>query len=170
MEEETMLKATAKGWLGTHWQISGGDDQPAIALELASIRSQATWNLDGQQYRVFRERAGDRPFVLTVDGQRLASATRTSFWRRTFRVSADGGMWTLAMTSAWRGRWELSDGAGSVGSIQVIGLLQRSTLIDLPDTLPIPLRIFMAAMVLLFARDDTTGSVAGVTASTAAMS
>lgn len=160
-----MLKATNQSWSGTRWLISAPAGQPAATLELASIRSSATWSLDGRQYRLFRERGGERALALEADGQPLATATRTSLWRRTFVVRADGNEWTLTMASAWKGRWELSGAAGVLGSIHQVGFWRRSALIDLPETLPIELRIFLAAIVLLFARDD---DAAGVTASTAA--
>ncbi|HYF65915.1 MAG TPA: hypothetical protein VD886_24000, partial [Herpetosiphonaceae bacterium] len=149
-----MLKATNQSWSGTRWQISADDGQPAATLELASIRSAATWSLGGRQFRLFREQGGERALALEADGQRLATATRTSLWRRTFIVRAGGDEWTLAMVSAWKGAWELSGPAGALGRIQPVGVWRRSALIDLPDELPIELRIFLAAIVLLFARDD----------------
>lgn len=162
-----MLKATAQGWLGTRWLISAPDGQPATTLDLASIRAGATWSLAGRQYRLFRERGGQRALVLEADGQRLATATRTSLWRRTFAVRAAGDEWTLALASVWKGRWELSTPAGALGSIQPAGVWRRSALIDLPDALPIELRIFLAAIVLLFVRDDdTVGSTAATTSAT----
>jgi hypothetical protein len=161
-----MLKATAKGWFGTRWQISADRDQPATTVELASIRRGATWSLAGRQYRLLRERGGARPFVLEADGQRLAEASRTSRWRRRFQVSAGGVEWTLAMTSSWKGRWELSDQTGRRGSIQPATMWRRSMVIDLPETLPLAEQIFLTAIVLLFARDDDSAAVAAVVAST----
>jgi hypothetical protein len=165
-----MLKANARGWMGTRWQIGADDSPPAITLELASVRARATWTLDGQEYQVFRARDGGRPFVLEAGGQRLAAATRPSLWRRSIQVSAGGGEWTLAQTSSWRGRWELSDRTGRIGSIQPASLWRRSMLIDLPETLPIALRIFVAAIVLIFARDDESGATAATVASTSSFS
>jgi hypothetical protein len=161
-----MLKATAQGWFGTRWQISADNNQLTTTVDLASIRAGATWSLAGRQYRLFRERGGDRPFVLESDGQRLAAASRPSIWRRRFQVSAGGREWTLAMTSAWKGRWELSDGSGTRGSIQPASMWRRSMLIDLPETLPPAVQIFLTAIVLLFARDDDSGAMAATVAST----
>lgn len=165
-----MLKATAQGWSNTRWLISTDEGRPAATLELAGIRTAATWSLDGRQYRLSRERGGKRALVLEADGQRLATATRTSRWRRTFAISAAGAEWTLAMASVWNGRWELSGPAGALGRIQPAGFWRRSALIELPEALPIELRVFLAAIVLLFARDDDTAGATTAATSTAAIS
>jgi hypothetical protein len=62
---------------------------------------------------------------------------------------------TLRATSAFTRELILLDGSSQIGSISPEGLVGRRAIVDLPDEMPLPVRIFITWLALRLWDSDT---------------
>ena len=136
-----MLRSTRRGFFRHSYEISE-DGRPAATLT-GTRREGCTFEVDGEQYRVARE--GRKAFVLTGPWGEAARAERAG--SRTWTISSLHVPLELVRTSIWKETWEVRRFGEPVGTLSKDGAFKNTSTADLPDDLPLPLRLFIVCLV-----------------------
>jgi hypothetical protein len=136
----TMLQSTRRGLFRHSYDVT--EDGLPVATLTGVRREGVVFENDGAEYRVARH--GYKSFTLTGPVGELARADRTN-----------GRMWTIySMTDAlelvqpsmWKEAWQLNRYGQVAGSLRKDGAFKRTSSADLPDDLPLPLRLFIVSV------------------------
>jgi hypothetical protein len=99
-------------------------------------------------------------FILRQGDLELARAEKPSAFHRSFDVVHDGRSYTLGAESALRRKFVLKENGEAVGSVSPLNAFTRKCIVDLPTSIPLPVRVFMIWLViLLWKRDSDTAAV-----------
>ena len=154
------LKAIPKGWWS--WTFRIFDDEAWIGeIAFSWMREAGEVKLAGTNYRLYRQRTFGGLFVLEKNGETIAQAEKPSALARSFNVYHGGKIYTLAAESIFRRKFVVREAGSIIGSIAPERALCRDARIDLPVTLPLPVRLFMVWLtLLLWKREaDSAGAV-----------
>ncbi len=135
-----MLRSTRRGIFRHSYEVS--EDGRAVATLTGTRREGCAFQVDGESYQV--SRSGYRAFTLSGPAGELARAERAD--RRTWRITSAAEIFDLVRTSIWRETWEL----------------RRTSSADLPDDLPLPIRLFVVCvMETLWERSRQSAAAGG---------
>jgi hypothetical protein len=92
----------------------------------------------------------------------IAVAERPSAWKDRFVFEHGGNRYELKKESAWRSGFILSrDGVGLVGFVRWRGFFNREWTVDVPEELPLEVRVFVVWLVIiLWKREDSAAGAA----------
>jgi hypothetical protein len=148
-----MLTAVPKSWFSWDFTVMEGA-QTVGDIDISCWREKGVITVEGADYRVYREGLMSGDFILASDDTVMARATKPSAFRRTFIVEHAGRQYTLRATSALCRSFELLDHDRVVGTLSPRGLFTRRAAIELPETLPLSVRVFIIWLaVILWKRD-----------------
>jgi hypothetical protein len=148
-----MLQIVPTHWYS--WNVTVRDaSRPVAAIATSWWREKGTLTIDGVTYRVSREAPLFGAFVLEHAGRVLAQAEKPSIFRRAFVIRHAGRAYTLRPESMFRRAFVLRDGSRPVGSITPTNFLTRKAAADLPDDLPLPVRMFIVWLTVISWRRD----------------
>ena len=162
-----MLKAVPKSWFSWGFTVLDGA-QPIANIDISCWSEKGTLLVLGLPYKVYREGMMSGTFLLESDGTILARAVKPSAFSRSFIVEHAGRK--LALRSTFFGRYRLLEGDREIGSISPETICFRRANVNLPEDLPLPVRLFILWLViLLWKRDsDAAASTAAFVAVVAA--
>jgi hypothetical protein len=149
-----MLEVIPKAW---SYAFSVTDEGESIAqtTNLSWWRDHSDLRVDGNTYRARRDGGS---YVLESEGKVVARAKRPRLFARGLNIEHLDHRYTLRAKSAFRRQFVLMDGATQIGSIAPQGVFTRKAAADLPETLPLSLRVFIIWLVMtLWKQDDATG-------------
>jgi hypothetical protein len=135
-----MLQSSRRGLFRHSYDVT--EDGRPVATLTGVRREGVVFEADGSEYRVARN--GYKSFTLLGPAGELARADRTN-----------GRMWTIySMTDAlelvqpsmWREAWQLNRYGQAAGSLRKDGAFKRTSSADLPEDLPLPLRLFILTL------------------------
>ncbi|HTU99760.1 MAG TPA: hypothetical protein VMF13_04425 [Luteitalea sp.] len=153
-----MLTATPKRWFSWDFTIEEGDRQVA-AIDVSSWRERGTLTVDGVDHRVYREGILTGDFILEAAGTVVARAEKPSAFRRVFLIEYHGRRYVLQPTSVLSRGMTLLEGDRSVGVIAPGGILTRRADVELPEDMPLAVRVFVIWLtVILWKRDSDAGA------------
>lgn len=157
-----MLYAEPVGLLSRRYRVRSGDEV-LTELRLAAFRDAAMFTLDGKAYTMRRERPMSGAFVLATASGPVAGARKPSALRNRFEVDHPAGSLLIESVSAWKPIYRVGDGGGQVGWIRRRAWYSRVVEADLPDDLPLAVRVFVLwlVLVLLHRSDAAAISSAG---------
>jgi hypothetical protein len=136
-----MLRSRRLGVFRHRYEVSE-DGGPAIVI--AGMRREGSaFEVGGERYVV--QRNGYKAFTVTGPNGLLARAQRGN--GRTWTIQSMYGPLELLRTSAWKETWELRQAGESVGTLSKDGAFKRTSTADLPESLPLPLRLFVLCVV-----------------------
>ncbi|MGH7551695.1 MAG: hypothetical protein ACREMQ_01540, partial [Longimicrobiales bacterium] len=138
-----MWKAVAASWFSWTFRVLENDRQ-ITQLERSWVGNTGSFALDRVEYRIRRD--GLRSFALERDGHVLAR-TRSAFGRR-FDVTAHDRMLTLKPRSLFTRTYIVLHGDREIGSMRATTFFRRAAEIDFPPQLLLPLRLFLAFLVI----------------------
>jgi hypothetical protein len=136
-----MLQSTRRGFFRHSYEISE-DGRPTVTLT-GTRREGCSFELDDEPYRVTRD--GRKAFVLTGPWGEAARAERVG--SRTWTVSSLHVPLELVRTSIWKETWEVRRFGEPVGTLSKDGAFKNTSTADLPDDLPLFLRLFVVCVV-----------------------
>lgn len=136
-----MLQSTRRGIFRHSYEVSE-DGRPAATL-VGTRREGCTFEADGASYRVTRD--GYKAFQLIGPEGEIARAERVG--GRTWAVSSLYIPLELVKTSIWKETWEVRRFGESVGALSQDGVFKNTSTADLPDDLPLALRLFVVCLV-----------------------
>jgi hypothetical protein len=104
--------------------------------------------VDGSNYDVYREGLMRGAFILELNGTKLATAEKPSALARLFKVEH------ASRTYTWEGKvfrrsFLLRENERTVGSITPAAMFTRKATAELPDDLPLPVKIFLVWLALI---------------------
>jgi hypothetical protein len=158
-----MLKAVPKSIFSWDFTVSLAG-QPIAEVDTLWFREKAEMFVDGQRYGVYRERWMSGLFVLESGAGVLATAEKPSAFFRSFKVHYGSRRFQLEALSPFTRSFSLAEGVTPVGTIRPVFWLSRTTTIDLPNDIVLPVQVFMFWLVLILWRRATSsggGAAAG---------
>jgi hypothetical protein len=87
-------------------------------------------------------------YVLERDGRVIARAARQSFFARGYDVTAEDRMLALRAKGLLGRTFILLHGDVPCGTMRSTSLFRRSATVDFTSNLPLPLRVFLAFLVM----------------------
>lgn len=122
-------------------------------IDFAHIREKGDVEIDGMVCRMYRDGfLGD--FVLEAQGHILLRAQKPSAFVRSFDLTYDHKHYQLKAASPFRRRFVLIEGNAIIGTIYPVSLFTRRAILDLPEEMPLVVRVFILWLVLLLWRRD----------------
>jgi hypothetical protein len=100
-------------------------------------------------------------FILEADGAIVASAQKPSSLRRRLLIEHDGRQYELKPQGLFTRTYELHDGPAVIGSLSARHVFTRAMDVDLPETLPLPVRVFVVWLTVILWKRDAQASSAG---------
>ena len=156
-----MLRLEPIRWFS--WAFTVDDDgRPLGTLDISNWRERGVLTVAGRTFTIARQGFVSGDFRLESDGTIVATANRPSVFRRGFAVTFSGRTLRLRPRSAWGRALVLHEGEREVGDIRRRSMWSRGATAMLPDTLPMPVRLFVLWLaVLIWKRDDDAAASAG---------
>ena len=121
---------------------------PVAEVDLAWVRERAVVTIKDVNCDVYRESVGGA-FVLAVDDYVLMRAVKTSVFSSSFDVTYEERAYHLKKKSIFSRAFELWQDGSVVGTITPRGMFTRKADADLPNDLPLAVRVFMLWLVIL---------------------
>ena len=152
-----MLELVPKSWFS--WDFAALEaSQPVAEIDISWWREKGVLTVQGASYPVYREGLASGDFLLESAGSVLARAQKPSAFRRSFLVEHAGKQYTLRAKSAFRRAFILLDGSEEVGSVCPEGIFTRRSKVDLPESLPLPVKIFIVWLTVILWKRDSEAS------------
>ena len=145
------------------WAFTVADGgKPLGTLDISAWRERGVVSVAGQSFSVVRKGFVSSDFRLESGGTVVATATKPSVFRREFAVTFSGRTLRLRPRSAWGRALILEEGEREVGDVRPRKLWSRRATATLPDSLPLPVRLFVLWLaVLVWKRDDEAAAATG---------
>jgi hypothetical protein len=143
-----MLTARPRSLFSWDYEVLDGDRLLAT-LSLGWFREAGEVVIAGRPCRMGREGLVSGLFFLEQDGQPLATAEKPSAFLRRFEVAVGGDAYTLRSVSPIARRFVLEQGGVEVGSLRSAAFFTRKMVVDLPETIPLPARLFLVWLVMV---------------------
>jgi hypothetical protein len=147
-----MLRAVPKHWFS--WDFSVFDDgEPVAMIRVPWFGERAEFHIQGETYEACLEGwGGSGQFVLRDGSTVLARAEKPTAFRWRFRIESEDGRFELRSVSLLRA-FGLFQNETQTGSICLDKrFFTRRTTIDLPNTVLLPVQIFLFWLVLVLRR------------------
>lgn len=163
-----MLKAVPMSWFSWNYEVADEAGMPVARLWIAPMRTKGTIEAGGFEYSVARDGLAG-PFLLEKSGVLEARAEKPRALYRSFDIQSGGRSFVLKARYTLRREFVLTENGIDLGTIAPEGALTRRARIDLPDDLPLPLRLFAAWLtIFLWKRAAQSDHPAGFDAGAAA--
>lgn len=151
------LIATPKNWFSWDFSVLQ-DDQLITELDLSVWREKATYKIQGIEYKVSRENILGGNYILESLGNVIAKADKPSVLRRKFNISFLGVNYELSPKSILGSSFVLKKNDKEIGSIKRTYFLNRKTVVNLPDEIPIHVKSFMLWLVIIMWKRESNSS------------
>ncbi len=143
-----MLRATPKNIFSWDYTVYD-DDTPVSELDLAWVREAGDVLIGDIPCRLYREGLFSGAFILEAGGFPLVRAVKPSVLLRTFEIDYEGHPYTLKARSAFSRTFTLHQDDQPVGEIAPEHLFSRKMTVDLPEAMPLAVRVFVVWLVVL---------------------
>jgi hypothetical protein len=155
-----MLQIRPMRWFS--WDFSVERDGRAVAeLDISWWRERGDLTIAGQTYAIVREGLISSDFRLTApDHSVVATASKPSVLRRRFDVVYRGHTVVLEARSAWRRTMDVLLDGRAVGAITPAGAWSRRASAELPESLPLPVQVFVVWLAVLLWKREQDGAAA----------
>jgi len=148
-----MLKAIPKGWFSWDFTVTDGT-QSLATIDVSWWREKGELKVQGAAYQVYREGLMSGAFILEKNGSTMARAEKPSVFRRSFIIEYAGKHYTLRAKSALGREFLLLENEREIGAISPEGIFTRRASVALPESLPLPVRVFIIWLtVVLWKRE-----------------
>ena len=144
------------------WDFKVADGVRALAdIDMSCWREKGLLTVEGQVYQVHREGLLSGEFLLEGPGGVLARAEKPSPLNHTFVVHHAGREYTLRRRSVWGRAAALLAGSEEIGSITPRSAFMRKAEADLPQHLPLAVRMFIIWLAVVSWRRDAAAASGG---------
>jgi hypothetical protein len=171
-----MLRAVFKHWFSHDITVFDHTGQPLAQADLSNWRERTKLEIGGAHYEASTQRREAKEFLLEDErGQRVAVVEKKveepSTWKERFLKSSEGREHFLFEHGG--NRYELRkestkayvitrEGVGSVGSIRHKGgWFSREWTVDLPEELPLEVKVFLVWVVVVLWRREKVAAASG---------
>ena len=144
------MKIIPKAW-SYAFSVTDGTECVAQAVDLSFWRDRGELRIQGYIYKARRNRSS---YVLESAAGVLARAERPRRWLRELGIEHSGHRYTLRAASPFRRQLLLLEGSTQVGSISPEGLFTRKAEVELPQALPLFLKVFIIWLAMTVWKHD----------------
>ena len=158
-----MLRAVPKNWFSSNYRVLENNNEVAT-IDLSWWREAGTFHIKGAIYNVYRERLMSGAFIFESGGAIIARAEKPSALYRSFVVEYENKKYQLEAESAFFRKFILSEAESGqpIGEVYPESALTRKAVVDLPEAIPLPVRVFMFWLVMiLWKRESDSAAAAG---------
>ena len=136
---------------------------PVARADLSNWRETAKLEVGETRYEAHSKGRAGKEFVLEKeDGWVVAVTQKPSVWRNRFVFEHAGNRYELKKESTWGSAFVLwRDGVGSVGSVRSKGFFKREWIVELPEELPLEVRVFIVWLMALLWKRAASAAAAG---------
>jgi hypothetical protein len=150
----SMLMLVPLSWFSWDFNVLQ-NGSPIAEIDIFSWQEKGVLAVGGSSYKVYREDLMSGHFILELNGALLAHAEKPSALRRSFTIQHEDKTYTLKAESAFGRTFLLLKNDRQIGSIAPAGIFTRKAMVDLPDELPLPVKVFLLWLtVILWKRDS----------------
>ncbi len=155
-----MLRVESDSWFSWDFTILDGEREVA-KLDQSWWSEAAEMEIEGESCRLYREgMMGD--FVLEAGGEVSVRAEKPSALRNAFVVRHGDESFELEKESVWKQKYSLRRHGRDAGSIAKESWATSNLTADLPEDLPLRVRVFMVWLVLvLWKRENDSAAGSG---------
>lgn len=148
------MKVVPKAW-SYGFSVTDGSGSVAQSVDLSFWRDKGELRIQGDVYNARRKRSS---YVLESAAGELARAERPRRRLRELGIVHSGRQYTLRANSPFRRQLLLLEGSTQIGSISPEGLFTRTAEVELPQTLPLFLKVFIIWLAMtIWKQDDFSG-------------
>ncbi|MDD9894258.1 MAG: hypothetical protein OXU24_00545 [Gammaproteobacteria bacterium] len=130
-------------------------------IDMAWWGERADVLIDNTTYKIDKQGFIKQTFSLLQGSQVLATARKESLLSREYVVEIGGTRYYLKRKSWLHRAMSLSNDITSLGVIRPRGFLKRGTIVDLPEEITLPVKVFVIWLVLLLWRREKNNNAAG---------
>ncbi|MEM6799168.1 MAG: hypothetical protein AAF589_06610 [Planctomycetota bacterium] len=149
-----MLTATPAGWFTWDYNVTKGGERIA-SIDMEWGRDAGSFFLGGREFHVRREGflgiVG--AFELTAEDHAVCRVRRPNPLSRRFEIAFSEHMamppLTLTAASVFSRKYYVNRGGERLGEIRPLGFFTRKAEVDLSDSVPAPVQVFLLWLVLL---------------------
>ena len=152
-----MLTVVPKRWFSWDFDVEDDNRMPVGEVRLSAWRERGAVSAEGFENTVSRESALGA-FVLERSGQVLARAEKPSAFRRTFAIEYDGKTYMLKALSAFGRAFVLYHDDLAIGTLAPTGFWTRRARVELPEDMPLTLKLFVIWLTLLHWKREADAS------------
>ena len=154
-----MLRLVPQSWFSWNFDVLE-NDLPVAEIKVSPLRERGTLVVDGAAYEAYREGLASGEFILEQNGHPIARAQKPSAFFNSFHVEVPGKNYTLKKESMVGRPFVLLDNDEVAGSIRPEGVVTRKAAVDLPEDVPVPVKIFIVWLVLLMWKREANAAAA----------
>ncbi|HEX4964068.1 MAG TPA: hypothetical protein VF173_24800 [Thermoanaerobaculia bacterium] len=155
------MEAIPKFWFSWNFNVLEGSI-PVADIDMSWWREKASLTIQGRPYTVYREGLMSGAFILENEEGVVARASKPSAFRDSFDVEHSGREYKLSYA---HGREFLFlENRRKVGSVARTRMLSRRTDVDLPEDLPLPVKVFVVWLALILWKRESDSAVGAVLA------
>jgi hypothetical protein len=148
------MKVIPKAW-SYAFSVLEGAESVAQTVDLSFWRDKGELRIQGYIYKARRNRS---TYVLESAAGVLVRAERPRRWLRELGIEHLDRRYTLRAKSPFRRQLLLLEGSTQIGSLSPEGLFTRRTEVELPQALPLFLKVFIIWLaVTIWKQDDYSG-------------
>jgi hypothetical protein len=159
-----MLKTIPNHWFTWNCEVLEGN-APVASIYFNAWGEAGELFFEGFRYRVYRQGPLSGTFILQQDDNSIAWAEKPNPLFRMFSVNYGGHQYELKAKSPFGRTFVLHEYEQIVGSIYPEHAFTRRAIIDLPESIPLVVRIFMVWLVMILwrrqQRQSSTASAGG---------
>jgi len=161
-----MLRAVPEGWFSSNFIVFDRAGTPVARAGLSNWREIAKLEVGGTRYEARSKGRAGKKFVLEQeDGRVVAVVEKPSVWRNRFVFEHAGNRYELRRVSVWGSAFVLwREGVGPVGSVRSKALFKREWTADLPEELPLEVRVFIVWLMIILWKRGATAAAGGAAA------
>jgi hypothetical protein len=154
-----MLKLTPKSWLSWDFIVTDGES-PVAEIDISWWREKGVLTVRGSTYEVYREGLMSGDFILESSGAILARAEKPSALYRSFDLECGEKYYTLRAESAFSRKFVLMSEDRAVGWLSPDGLFTRRATVELPENIPLPVKVFIIWLVVILWKRESDSAAA----------
>jgi hypothetical protein len=155
-----MLKALPKNWFSSTYLLFE-HDKPISSFAMSYFSESTNIQVDNESYKASRASLFSGDFSLRSAGGVLVRAVKPSVWSRSFDIEYDNRKYTLTAEKPVYRKFILWEDNKMIGSIYPDHAFTVKASIDLPENIPLAVRIFMFWLVAILWKRDTDSSATG---------
>ncbi|MBL8899184.1 MAG: hypothetical protein JNM84_16210 [Planctomycetes bacterium] len=143
-----ILHLRPRGWFSRLTDVLAAE-RVIATLELSFFKDQGRAEIDGVSYELEHPQLFGRDYTMRRAGKTVLATRASGLFRPDYPFEHQGRRYVLARQSFWSHRLVLRDERNAeIGSIAPDGLLTRRATAELPEELPLPLRVFAIWLAL----------------------
>lgn len=155
-----MLRGIPHSWISRNFRVVR-DGVELTDVEVGWLLASATFQVDGTRYQVRREGWLHPAFVLQREGTPVARATRRRILPPSFDIRASDRQLTMRATSPFARTLRVFHGDRRIGSVTRQSPFRRVALIELPEDLSMPERVFLTHLAMVIWNRRRAAAAAG---------